>query len=326
MKTIKIFAIATLILFALYACKKDDSNNINTGNNTQYSWTQISSFPGVARDEAVAFVVNNLGYVGLGTDWPDMYQDFYKYDPASDTWMQLSDFAGVARRGAIAFVIGDQAFVGLGYGDRSKWGNLKDFWKYDAANDSWVQLNNFPNNDSEDVSCFVIDSKAYIVVGGWSEIYEYDPLNDTWTEKADFPGEGREDAVAFSISSKGYFGTGYEDNDGKRFKDFWEFDPSADTWTKKADFPGSARNNAIGFSISNYGFVGTGNNFYGEFDDFWRYDPTKDSWIQVESYSPGLAEGLVSFVIGDIAYVGTGYIGSKSTTADKKWFYKFESK
>lgn len=284
------------------------------------TWAQTSNFPGLKRQEAVAFTYNDQGFVGLGTRYPDMFGDFYKYTPSSDTWTQLSDFAGVPRRSAIAFVLGDYAYAGLGYGNDGGWNSLNDIWKYDIINDTWSPLNDFPSSGNyEGASCFVVNSKAYVVLEDLS-VYEYDAVNDSWIQKADFVGTSRKDAVSFVIGSKAYYGTGYDDGADERLNDFWEYNPSNDTWTQKANLPDVGRNNASGFSIENSGFIGMGNDFMNTYDEIFKYTPATDTWVQAGTHPLGTGNGLACFVIGNTAYMGTGFVSSQYQTS----FYKFE--
>ena len=119
MKTIKFFAISSLlILLAIVSCEKDESNDPNDpngGNILQYSWEQISSFSGPSRNSSVGFSINNMGYIGFGTSYPDFYNDFFKYDPISKSWTKLSNFPGPVRRNGIAFVIGAYAYADISH-------------------------------------------------------------------------------------------------------------------------------------------------------------------------------------------------------------------
>lgn len=296
-----------------------DDNGDDTGDETS-AWTQTSDFPGVKRNEAVAFTYNNEGFVGLGTVYPDMYGDFYKYSPSSDSWTSLSDYGGVARRSAVAFVLGNFAYVGLGYGDDGGWSHLNDFWKYDMASDTWSQLNDFPATyNLEGASSFVVNSKAYVVLDN-KEVYEYEVASDSWIQKSNFTGTGRKDAAAFVIGTKAYYGTGYDDGSSSRLNDFWEYNSTSDIWTQKADFPSTGRNNASGFAIGSYGYIGMGNDLLSTYNQIYKYDPSADSWVQEGTHPFGSGNGLVSFVIGNVAYLGTGYISNQYQTR----FYKFE--
>ena len=86
----------------------------------------------VARVNAVAFTVNNLGYVasGASTNGGTVRTDCYVYDPVADTWTLKnpfpSNFSG--RVGAVAFGINEFGYVGLGNSGSSR---LDDLWKFD---------------------------------------------------------------------------------------------------------------------------------------------------------------------------------------------------
>jgi N-acetylneuraminic acid mutarotase len=299
----------------LFACKKKTDPVPNTGGgNVNYTFSSVASFPGSSRHEAVGFTLAGMGYVGLGENYPTVYQNFYKYNPTTNSWSSVADFGGVARRQAVAFTLGDTAYVGLGYGYSGGWKALDDFWKYNPTSNTWVQLNNFPQF-SDDRASFVINNVAYVVGGGY--LYQYNHLLDSWTLKGSCPAAGDDDAVAFSIGSKGYYGTGYDGNN--RQKDFWEYDPSTNVWVQKANFPGNAVNNATGFSIGNYGFLGSGNDLMDNYDAFYKYNPSSNTWSSVAAFPGGGANGMVNFVIGSTAYIGTGYWSGYSVG-----FYKFQ--
>ena len=75
------------------------------------------------------FSAAGKGYVGTGYDGEQRINDFWQYDPGTNTWAQKADFGGSARYGAVAFSINDIGYVGTGYD-----GNyLKDFWAYDPG-------------------------------------------------------------------------------------------------------------------------------------------------------------------------------------------------
>lgn len=78
------------------------------------SWAQKADYPGPARRGTSSFVLNNEAYVGLGfrtsaIDGATRFQDFYKYNPGSNSWTQLNDFDGGARNAVYTFVVDDKA-------------------------------------------------------------------------------------------------------------------------------------------------------------------------------------------------------------------------
>jgi N-acetylneuraminic acid mutarotase len=153
------------------------------------SWTDIG-FPGNKRVNASTFTLNNIMYLGFGTNNATTDTQFWAYDPASSTWTQKRslanisnstesyDYSGVARTQAATFAINNLGYVAVG------------------------------NNGSSLLSCYV-----------------YDPTADTWTLKNPFTNSARSLPVAFGIGNTGYVGLG--GTGSTPFDDFWKFDPNA---------------------------------------------------------------------------------------------------
>lgn len=171
-------------------------------DNDKYAWV---SMPGLGEDpvanaryDAVAFVVNDLGFVGLGrtnnNGGVQYFDDLYIFRPPDEngydaSWGQKADFPGMSRAEAVGFSIDNQGYVGLG-----------------ANNDVFYQ-----------------------------DLYRFDPYNDQWFQIADYKvgpdylGEIQKvkNAVAFGIDRKGYVGTGYfgEDQYPNYTKEIWIYRP-----------------------------------------------------------------------------------------------------
>lgn len=271
---------------------------------------------GIETNNAVSFSIDGKGYVGTGYSNKN---DFWEYDPNTDTWTQKADFPGVGRITAAGFAIEGKGYIGMGY--TSTGGSislLKDFWEYDPTTDTWTQKADFEGSFRSGAVGFSINGKGYIGTGRgnlgvlYNDFWEYDPTTDIWTRKADFGGSIRGSAVGFSINNKGYIGTGYNNIGGskKLLKDFWEYDPNTNTWIQKADFGGSPRTHAVGFSIGEVGYIGTGNATHlvgGETNDFWKYTPETNAWEQIINFEGKVRDRAVSFSIGNKGYVGLGY-------------------
>jgi len=88
--------------------------------------------------------LNGQGYIGTGDDFSSgtNYQDFWCYDPPTNSWMQVTDFAGAARRYMGCFTIGNRAYAGLGTSGT----NYADLWEYGSI--SGVEENNLQTNIS----------------------------------------------------------------------------------------------------------------------------------------------------------------------------------
>lgn len=290
-------------------------------------WTQKASLGGVARDRALAFSIGNRGYVGLGQGTvPGTFQDFWEYDPATDTWTQKADFAGRPRHSAAGFSIGDRGYVGTGFSaDETRDGKpLKDFYEYDPETNSWTRIADFGGSARFGAVGFSLGEKGYIgtgkrkLTGGQvSDFWEYDPSTDTWESKATVPGPPRQHGVGFAIGDRGYVGLGWSSGHDHAFEDFYEYDPSTDSWTRKADLGGFGRLWAAGFSAGGKGYVGTGNRGRprpqvgpDKLNDFWEYDPETDTWAERAGFGGSPRHAAVGFSVGGKGYIGTGWDGT----------------
>lgn len=269
----------------------------------QDTWIKKENFP-YLRYRAVAFSIDEFGYVGTGISPSKRENDFWKYDPVTDVWEQIDSMPAPGREGAISFVINAKGFVGGGFTDMGFPNN--DFWEYDPQINHWTQKADIPIGVSSvsNLTAFSIGNMGYIRASGNDEdFWEYNLANDIWIQKSNFPGDGKLGQIGFSINTKGYLGTGFGENGNTA--EFWEYNQNTDKWTQMEDFPGSPRNGAVGFSIGNNGYVGLGNTSGTFPNDFWEYDQESDSWTQISDCGFS-AEGAFSMNIGSKGYVGTG--------------------
>ena len=202
---------------------------------------QAMAYPGKSYD-AIAFSINGIGYVGLGTYFNGtVIKSFYKYDPSQrgpgysqGKWTTIEDFPGGERTEAVCFKLGDNVYIACG---RDKDGNYKK--------DLWMCR----QTTGDDLA---------------------------WVQKDTFPGTPRIEAVGFNIGEMGYVGTGL-DADSAR-SDFYRYNPSEDLWEPKAYYGGGPRYESFGqgvkISDSDYrGYIGTGWNGTTYFKDVWHYRP-----------------------------------------------------
>ncbi len=96
--------------------------------------------------------------MGRGYDGINRLNDFWEYDPISNSWRPKKIFQGTARYDASSFTLNDKGYVACGFD-----GNyLKDLWQYDSAYDSWTQKATIDGTKRSAAVSFVINSKAYI--------------------------------------------------------------------------------------------------------------------------------------------------------------------
>jgi N-acetylneuraminic acid mutarotase len=239
------------------------------------SWTQKADFGGTLRYQCAAFSIGDYGYMGLGRNEQDNYeQDFWKYDPSANMWYPIADYPGVARRGAAAFVINKKAYVGLG---QTEGGYANDFYKYDPNTDSWTQIADFIGVARTSAAYFVCNEKGYVGTGHTfgtplNDFYEYNPTSNYWVQKANVGDSLRQDACGFSVMNEGYIGTGNNVDGSVNYKDFWKYNVETDSWIRVADFGGVARRYMVSFVINNTAYCWGGTNGTN-LKDLWSFNP-----------------------------------------------------
>jgi N-acetylneuraminic acid mutarotase len=281
-------------------------------------WTQMASNPGPGRHRSTAITIGSRGYAGLGhiTTVPEVvYDDWWEYDPGTNSWTQKANFLGGVRLHACGFSIGGLGYVGTGRDGAGVERN--DFYKYDPTTNMWTPIASIPSAGLRGSVGWAIGGKGYVVTGSYTtEFWQYNPATNTWVAKAAFPGAPRSSAAGFVIGTKGYIGTG---DDGSVLNDFWEYNSVTDSWASKATYAGSARTESGGFALSGKGYIGVGYDFtIGNCSDFWKYDPTTNTWGQITNFGGAGRRYLSCFVIGATAY---GVFGTSGTNYNDCWAY-----
>lgn len=97
------------------------------------SWTSISNLPNTAI-AASSFVINNLGYVGLGqlTSASNLTNHWSSYNPVTNTWSSVPNFGGSARFNAASFAINGIGYAGTGTINNNL-NSSTDFWEFNTC-------------------------------------------------------------------------------------------------------------------------------------------------------------------------------------------------
>ena len=301
---------------------------LGTGFSTNFVWNQKANFGGMARHRGSAFAIGNKGYMGLGhinAVNNILFDDFWEYEPSSNTWTQKANFGGGLRYHTSSFTIGNKAYVGMGRDPFNVF--YTDLWEYDPVFNSWSQKANLPGLPRRGAVGFSINNKGYIGTGETkispyrtNDMWEYDPSNNTWVQKASMPTQGRFSAVAFSLNGLGYVGTGWgaaNPNTGAT-NDLWEFNPLLNTWTQKTNVGPTRRIQATAFTLNGKGYIGTGQDYAAgtDFKDMWEFDPNLNTCTQIIDFAGTKRRYLLSFSIGNKAYAG---IGTNGTNFNDFW-------
>lgn len=282
-------------------------------NKGKYTWKYKPGFPGTARAYAASFVLNSKAYVGTGYNGESYFSDFYEFNPANNSWKQIASLPGGGRAEASAFVINGQAYVGLGsdkihgYTDELSPHLKKDFYKYDAENDTWIQLNDFSGQPRSSAYTFIHNDNLYLgsgdipsttgsgYIGAINDLWLYDIALDSWIKLEETPvyrGEG------FS-----YDGNGYVSDREELYK------YSNGTWTQDKTY-------YVGFDYSvctlkDKAYLVLPNDHHGGTTSIYALGLKDNSWEKIDF--PGKGRSLAaSFVIDNSLYVVLGEYFSSS--------------
>lgn len=141
-------------------------------------WTQRASFPGGIRYNMSSLVIDNVAYLGLGTDQNTYQNDWWQYNPGNNVWTEQNAFIGGQRAGASTFVINGKGYVCLGTN-----GGLKDdLYIFDPVSQSWYPRANYGGSERKQAVSFVIGNSGYVgtgagVGGKKGSFYEYIPMD-----------------------------------------------------------------------------------------------------------------------------------------------------
>lgn len=124
--------------------KTTSSTRVPDNNFWKYTpstntWTAITSMPGSNRRLTSAFVLNNQAYVGGGTNSGSavttFLNDFYKYNPISDSWSYTtSNSKFTPKIDPELFCIGDS--IAYGVTGFSANGSLSEVWSWELGQDT----------------------------------------------------------------------------------------------------------------------------------------------------------------------------------------------
>jgi len=163
-----------------------DYNDFYTYDPNADSWTKVTSTP-EKRSFGFSFVINNVAYVGGGTNNNSYVSGFYAFD--GQTWTEKEPLSGrtddytydLRRSFPSVFVIGSYGFLTCG----SYSTTVGSTWCYDPVNDYWTEHDDFTVNGAsarQQAVSFSANGAGY-VVGGRSGST---PFDDIWKFTPDF--------------------------------------------------------------------------------------------------------------------------------------------
>lgn len=291
------------------------------------------SFPGEARENSVAVVLNGVIYTGLGKSKAtnQSLKDWWKYNPATDLWTRVADCPQRAL-GVYVFSINNKAYIGMGVFDDYP---SNAFYAYDPASNAWSAISSFAGTQTLFGAFFNSGQYGYIVGGqqrtpsGFikvNDVWRFDPAHDSWKKLSPFPGIPRELANGFTLNNKGYVVGGSIQAPNSAINEAWAFEFSTESWTQLASMPFEAGvTGQFTFGLNGKGYVGGGNNndTNGISQFVYEYDPSADTWTKKEKILNPIMFGTAYVNIGNVGYVICGWSNNYPYSEGSQSFFEF---
>ncbi|MEM6362083.1 MAG: hypothetical protein AAF149_23620 [Bacteroidota bacterium] len=142
-------------------------------------WTKMNDFDGPMRFGLVGFVIDDVAYIGQGIDMDtqDLFNDFWKYDEATDSWSEVSGpTPRAALQEGVGFSLNGKGYIGLG---RSQNNNTR-FFQYTPETDSWQVIAELPAEPRIKTHAFVAEKKIYLMYGQEAAANNTPRIDEVW--------------------------------------------------------------------------------------------------------------------------------------------------
>jgi len=177
------FAIGNTIYVGTGTSEKGDVDHNDFYKYSDGQWSSIAGLTGQKRRSSTAVTLEGKGYLISGFNRSGTnIDDFWCYDPASDSWSQLDkltdDETGVedgsiARYNAVAFVVDSKIYLATGV-NRS--GNsLSTCYEWNPTSKIWTEKTSLEASARNGASAFVLNNAGYVLCGNYSY-----PFDDLW--------------------------------------------------------------------------------------------------------------------------------------------------
>jgi N-acetylneuraminic acid mutarotase len=206
----------------------------------QVGWNPTSNYPGNGAQGIAAASTLSHGFAGMGrSNLTTLHNDWWQFNPASQTWTAMADFPGEARYLASCFESNSDIIITGGFNAAGQ--ALNDCWAYLPDQNTWITKSNTPFQSRANAKAVKL-SYHPVLCGGYdennlyfSDCWMYQPDADNWQWLGNLPQGGRKGHVLISKENTLYAGLGI-DSTNQRWKDFHKTDvPSS----LHANFPSS---------------------------------------------------------------------------------------
>ncbi len=151
---------------------------------------------------------------------------------------------------------------------------------------TWQQIGDFPSNERDDATGFVINHKAYIGTGflPWfapsNDFYALDFNTEVWSTVTAMPAfTERQYACGFSYQNFGFVFGG--SNASTFLNDLYRYDTLTGNWTTMTSLPDTGRAGAGCFVMGDTAYIiGGKNGSVNATNEVWAYAILNDTWTQ----------------------------------------------
>lgn len=241
------------------------------------TWNASAALPvGKERQYASSCSWNDKGYLIGGVDCSGTYQnDFWTYDPVTDSWTELNVLPSGGRAGMVQFVLNDTMYC---VGGKNATGILNEVWAYDFVSQTWIQKNNLPSDGIWRGIAFTFQNKGYVGLGRNnlnnqtginSEILKYDSNLDSWSVVPNlnwgtrsYIGHAQTDSLLFLFGGLSETNQILVSTERIHLNDF--------SVEILADFPSIPRKGGVSFLVQNNFYYSTGVSTDTRFNETWQ--------------------------------------------------------
>ncbi len=132
---------------------------------TDNTWSQMANLPGPARHHPYMFNAGGKIFAGMGHSGNIIFKDWYQLDTALNTWTPMNQFPGEGRVAGTQFNHDGYGFILSGDGDDHSYMDTGEMWRYNPANDSWLQFPPHPGKSRWAPGSFVINNQIFFLGG-----------------------------------------------------------------------------------------------------------------------------------------------------------------
>jgi N-acetylneuraminic acid mutarotase len=269
-------------------------------------WIARASFPGPSRGDPVIFGLGGKLYVGGGYNGSSYFNDFYEYDPGTNSWNTRATVPGPLRYAPSSWSTANYGYTSGGF--QLPGTTYQTTYRYDAAANSWITVANAPGTFVHaNVNVANAATTGYVAGGKNSScgsctcynnfIYQYNEGSNSWTTEV-WPFARRAYPAIVEHNGQLYVGMGQSwDACPNSYTDWWHYNPGTDTWTARATYPGTTGAKSASWSDGTYVYV-VDNTLA-----IYRYDPVANTWSTGPCPAP--VSGYTVFVGGKMYLVNT---------------------